>query len=83
MYIALNIKDIDAFLPPEKEVPARDPISEQQAVLTGTPIKAYEFQNHEAYIAAHSVFTKPDGKTKPSSDASNRCKYTRTPSDVI
>ena len=56
MYIALNIKDIDALLPPEQEVPARDPISEQQAVLTGTPIRAYEFQNHEAYIAAHSAF---------------------------
>ncbi len=29
MYIALNIKDIDAVLPPEEEVPPRDPISEQ------------------------------------------------------
>tara|TARA_R100000234_G_scaffold12516_1_gene6952 strand:- start:2401 stop:4830 length:2430 start_codon:yes stop_codon:yes gene_type:complete len=56
MYLALNIKDIDALLPPEQEIPPRDPISEQQAVLTGNPIKAYEFQNHEAYIAAHSAF---------------------------
>tara|TARA_R100001443_G_scaffold18794_1_gene29979 strand:+ start:4952 stop:7387 length:2436 start_codon:yes stop_codon:yes gene_type:complete len=56
MYLALNIKDIDSLLPPEAEVPARDPISEQQAVLTGNPIKAYEFQNHEAYIASHSAF---------------------------
>ena len=56
MYLALNIKDIDALLPPEEEIPPRDPISEQQAVLTGNPIKAYEFQNHEAYIASHSAF---------------------------
>ena len=56
MYLALNIKDIDALLPPEAEVPARDPISEQQASMTGNPIKAYEFQNHEAYIASHSAF---------------------------
>jgi hypothetical protein len=56
MYLALNIKDIDALLPPEQEVPPRDPISEQQMVLTGNPIKGYEFQNHEAYIAAHSAF---------------------------
>ena len=56
MYIALNIKDIDALLPPEEEVPARDPISEQQAAMTGNPIKAYPFQNHEAYIGAHSAF---------------------------
>ena len=56
MYIALNIKDIDALLPPEEEVPPRDPISEQQAAMTGNPIKAYPFQNHEAYIGAHSSF---------------------------
>ena len=56
MYIALNIKDIDALLPPEEEVPARDPISEQQSAMTSNPIKAYEFQNHEAYIASHSAF---------------------------
>ena len=56
MYLALNIKDIDAILPREEEVPPRDPISEEQAALTGNPIKAYEFQNHEAYIAAHSAF---------------------------
>ena len=56
MYLALNIKDIDALLPPEEEVPPRDPISEQQSAMTGNPIKAYEFQNHEAYIASHSAF---------------------------
>jgi hypothetical protein len=56
MYIALNVKDIDAILPPEEEVPPRDPITEEQAVLTGNPIKAFEFQNHEAYVAAHSAF---------------------------
>tara|TARA_R110000822_G_scaffold242915_1_gene371924 strand:- start:1642 stop:4080 length:2439 start_codon:yes stop_codon:yes gene_type:complete len=56
MYLALNIKDIDALLPPEQEIPPRDPISEQQATLTGNSIKAYPFQNHDAYIAAHSSF---------------------------
>ena len=56
MYIALNIKDIDAILPPEDEIPPRDPISEQTEALTGNPIKAYEFQNQEAYIASHSAF---------------------------
>ncbi len=56
MYLALNIKDIDSVLPPEEEVPPRDPISEQTAALTGDPIKAYDFQNQEAYIASHSAF---------------------------
>ena len=52
----LEVKNIDALLPPQAEVPARDPITEQQAALTGQPIKAYVFQNHDAYIASHSSF---------------------------
>ena len=56
MYLALNVKDIDAILPPDEDIPARDPISEQQAAMKGEPIKVYDFQNQEAYIAAHSAF---------------------------
>jgi len=56
MYLALNVKNIEALLPEADELPPRDPISEQQAAITGNPIKAFDFQNHEAYIAAHSAF---------------------------
>lgn len=56
MYEALEIKNIELILPPVQEIPPRDPISEQQAAMTGQPIKAFEFQNHEAYITAHSAF---------------------------
>ena len=56
MYLALNVKNIEALLPEVEEIPPRDPISEQQAALTGNPIKAFDFQNQEAYIAAHSAF---------------------------
>jgi hypothetical protein len=56
MYEALEVKNIDLILPPPPEVPPRDPISEQQAAIMGQPIKAFEFQNHDAYIAAHSAF---------------------------
>jgi hypothetical protein len=56
MYLALNVKNIEALLPEVEELPPRDPISEQQAALTGNPIKAFDFQNQEAYIAAHSAF---------------------------
>ena len=56
MYLALNVKNIEALLPEVEEIPPRDPISEQQAALTGNPIKAFDFQNHEAYISAHSAF---------------------------
>ena len=56
MYEALEIKNIDALLPPPPEVPPRDPVTEQQTAIIGQPIKAFEFQNHESYIAAHSAF---------------------------
>ena len=59
MYEALEIKNPETLFKPEPqvpEVPPRDPISEQQAVMLGQPIKAFEWQDHEAYIASHSSF---------------------------
>jgi hypothetical protein len=56
MYEALEVKNIDLLLPPQEEVPPRDPVSEQQAAIMGQPIKAFEFQNHDAYITAHTAF---------------------------
>ena len=59
MYEALEIKNPETLFKPEPqvpEVPPRDPISEQQAAMLGQPIKAFEWQDHEAYIASHSSF---------------------------
>ena len=56
MYEALEIKNIELILPPPPQVPPRDPISEQQAAMMGQPIRAFPFQSHEAYIAAHGAF---------------------------
>ena len=56
MYEALEVKNIELLLPEPAEVPPRDPISEQQAAIMGQPIKAFEVQNHDAYIGAHSAF---------------------------
>ena len=56
MYEALEVKNIELILPPQAKIPPRDPISEQQAAMTGQPIKAFAWQNHDAYIASHSSF---------------------------
>ena len=56
MYEALEVKNIELLLPPQQEVPPRDPVSEQQAAIMGQPIRAFEFQNHDAYITAHTAF---------------------------
>ena len=56
MYDALEIKNVDSLFQQEQEVPPRDPISEEQAAMLGQPIQAFDWQDHEAYIAAHSAF---------------------------
>ena len=56
MYEALEIKNPQSLFKQEPQVPPRDPISEEQAAMMGQPIKAFEWQDHEAYIAVHSSF---------------------------
>ena len=58
MYEALEIKNPQTLFKEEPQVPPRDPISEQQAAMMGKPIKAFEWQDHEAYIEAHSFFVQ-------------------------
>ena len=58
MYEALEIKNPQTLFKEESQVPPRDPISEQQAAMMGQPIKAFEWQDHEAYIEAHSFFVQ-------------------------
>ena len=58
MYEALEIKNPQTLFKEEPQVPPRDPISEQQSAMMGQPIKAFEWQDHEAYIEAHSSFVQ-------------------------
>tara|TARA_R100000995_G_C3484018_1_gene125925 strand:- start:904 stop:3264 length:2361 start_codon:yes stop_codon:yes gene_type:complete len=56
MYEALEIKNPQTLFKEQQQVPPRDPISEQQAAMMAQPIKAFEWQDHESYIEAHSAF---------------------------
>ena len=56
MYDALEIKNVETLFQQQQQVPPRDPISEEQAAMLGQPIQAFDWQDHEAYIAAHSAF---------------------------
>jgi len=58
MYEALEIKNPQSLFKQQPQVPPRDPISEEQAAMMGQPIKAFEWQDHEAYIDAHSAFVQ-------------------------
>lgn len=39
------------MVPDKSHVPARDPVSEVQALLNGEPVKAYPFQDHQSHLS--------------------------------
>ena len=57
MYVEMGIAEekIDLLLLPEQEKPRPlDPLSENQNALTGKPLVAGAYQDHDAHIAAHA-----------------------------
>jgi len=50
---ALRVADIDALMPDIDDVPRREPIEENMALLLGKPIKVYPDQEHQAHILVH------------------------------
>lgn len=58
MIEVLGVKNADKLVPTEDDVNPTDPVSENMNALTGTPIKAFLYQDHEAHIIAHQSFMK-------------------------
>ena len=58
MIEVLGVKNADKLVPTKDDVQPTDPISENMNALTGTPIKAFLNQDHEAHIAVHTAFLK-------------------------
>jgi len=56
MIEVLGVKNADKLVPTKDDVKPTDPISENMNALTGTPIKAFLNQDHEAHIATHTAF---------------------------
>jgi hypothetical protein len=50
MLEVLGIKDVDTIVPPQEDVPPVDPVTAVQNIITGKPVQAYDFQDHEAHI---------------------------------
>jgi hypothetical protein len=53
MLEVLGIKEAAKLIPTAEEQKPRDPVSENMGVLTGKPLKAFMFQDHDAHIAVH------------------------------
>jgi len=53
MLETLGVKNLNKVLPNEDDAKPMDPVSENMALLTGKPVKAFLYQDHEAHIAVH------------------------------
>lgn len=53
MLTVLGIQDPGKIIPSEKEKKPMDPVSENMAILSGKPVKAFLYQDHEAHIRVH------------------------------
>ena len=53
MLDVLGVKNADKLVPTEDDLKPIDPVSENQNVLKGKPVKAFIHQDHEAHLAVH------------------------------
>jgi hypothetical protein len=51
----IGIPNADKVVPMPDEVPVKDPVTENQAMMTQEPVKVYEYQDHEAHNRVHMV----------------------------
>ena len=60
MLEVLGIKHANKIVPLEDDQKPKDPVTENQNVLKGKPLKAFIYQDHEAHIKVHqSAMTDP------------------------
>jgi hypothetical protein len=55
MLHVLGIKNIEKLIPTKDDMKPKDPVQENQDVLTGKPLKAFAYQDHEAHIKVHTM----------------------------
>jgi len=55
MLEVLGIKNADKLVPIDDDMKPRDPVSENMAIITGKPVKAFIYQDHDAHIAVHTA----------------------------
>ena len=53
MLEVLGIKNVQKIIPIEEDQKPTDPVSENMAVITGKPVKAFLYQDHLAHITTH------------------------------
>ena len=55
MLEVLGIKEAQKLVPMSEDQKPQDPVTENQNILMGKPVKAFAYQNHEAHIIVHTT----------------------------
>lgn len=53
MLDVLGIKNAAKLVPLSEDQTPKDPVTENMAIINGKPVKAFQYQDHEAHIAVH------------------------------
>ena len=53
MLEVLGVKNIGKLIPTAEDKKPKDPVTENMALINGTPVKAFIYQDHEAHIKVH------------------------------
>tara|TARA_R110002020_G_scaffold111460_5_gene257139 strand:+ start:1738 stop:4227 length:2490 start_codon:yes stop_codon:yes gene_type:complete len=53
MLEVLGIENVDKVIPNKKDIKPADPVLENMNLVNIVPVKAFEYQDHEAHIAVH------------------------------
>jgi hypothetical protein len=53
MLEVLGIKNIGKLIPSTDQITAKDPVTENMAIINGKPVKAFIYQDHQAHIQVH------------------------------
>ena len=56
MIEVLGVKNAEKLVPMKDDLKPTDPVSENMDALTGKPLKAFMYQDHDAHIATHQSF---------------------------
>jgi hypothetical protein len=54
----LGVKNAAKLIPMDDDQKPMDPVSENMAIITGKPVKAFQYQDHEAHIKVHMAFAQ-------------------------
>lgn len=58
MIDAMGLPNAERIVPVDEEVVPMDPVAENMRMLTLRPVKAHEYQEHEAHLRVHTAFQR-------------------------